>query len=167
MSQHYQNLLNQLGQKIEIYQELADLLMKEWDCIAEYSLEELQEILVRKEHLLFQSKIVEENRNKIIGLLAEELEIPQEKLTLSKLTAARDHHLNQKLEGHRDRLLELIALISDLSVKNKNLIERSSLSLKKSLAFIHCVAEESLASYHQNGRRGGNKMEGRMLNTEA
>lgn len=167
MSQHYQNLLNQLGQKIEIYQELADLLKKEWDCIAEYSLEELQEILVRKEHLLLQSQMVEENRNKIIGQLADELKIPQEELTLSKLIAARKYPLAQKLEDSRDRLLELISLIGDLSLKNKNLIEHSSLSLKKSLAFIHCVAEESLTSYHQNGRRGGNKMEGRMLNTKA
>lgn len=167
MNQHYQNLLNQLEQKIEIYQELAGLLKKEWDCISEYSLEELQEILVRKEQLLLKSQMVEENRNRTVSLLGERLEIAQDDLTLSTLIAARSHPLNPLLEKRRDRLLELIALISELSFKNKNLIEHSSLSLKKSLAFIHCVVEESLASYHPDGRRGGDKMEGRMLNTEA
>lgn len=167
MNRLYKNLLNLLLQKIRLYNEFIDLLRKEWDAVAGYSLENFTDIMNKKETLILKSEALEENRNRVMEALAKGLGLPAGDFTLNKLISSRQDPCNPKLAECRRRLLKQIETIRELNEKNKLLINHSSLSLKKSMAFIHRCDEESRSSYYSNGRLQEARMQSRLLNTDA
>lgn len=167
MTRLYRSLLNQMNRKIAIYRELIDILRKEWDAVVSYSLKETQEILGQKEILALKMQALEEDRMKVVAEIAEKLETKPDGLTLKKIVAMRDHPLNPKLMNRRKTLLDLIDSIHELNEKNKHIVNGSSLSIKKSLAFLHRSHERAEADYHADGRiMESKKMQSRMLSAE-
>lgn len=166
MNRLYKNLVNLLDQKIALYREFISVLRKEWKIVTEYSLERLEEIIKKKETLIFKLQALEESRVAVIRSLAESIGASPGDLTLKKLISARRDPLNPKLAESRKRLMEQIEIIRELNERNAVLIDRSSLSLEKSLAFIHRADEESMALYYANGRMRGSRMQSRILNAD-
>lgn len=166
MNKLYRALLNQMGQKIAIYKELIELLHVEWDSIVDYSLQGTQAILNKKEMLTLKMQVLEENRMKVVAAIAEKLEVAPESLTLKKLLAMQDHPLNLKLGAHRETLLTLIDTINEYHSKTKRLVDHSSLSIKKSLVFLHRTQDRAEAPYVANGRMSEGKTPSRMLSQE-
>jgi flagellar biosynthesis/type III secretory pathway chaperone len=158
--------MKQMGQKILIYGELIKLLRKEWDSISKYSYEDIQEILNKKETLVLKMQVLEENRTEVVKAIGKKLGMPFEELTLKKLIASIDHPLTTKLGKYRETLLEQINTISELNEVNKGLVDTSSLSIKKSLAFIHKAQSDAEASYHADGQMNEGKSNSRMLSLE-
>ena len=167
MTGFYFTLTSQMGQKIIIYGELIRLLRKEWDSIAKYSYEDIQEILNKKETLVLKMQVLEENRTEVVNAIAKKLGIPSEQLTLKKLIASIDHPVKFKLMKYRDTLLEQIKTIAELNEVNRGLVDTSSLSIKKSLAFIHTAQSDAEAGYHADGQKNGSKTSSRMLSLKA
>ena len=155
-----------MGQKIAIYKELIDLLQKEWDCIVEYSLEDMQVILKNKEILTLKIEVLEENRVKVITRIAEKLEISSENLTLRNILKVHDHPLNSKLSAHRKTLLGQINTIRDYTKRTRALVDRSSLSIKKSLVFLHRAQDLAVAPYGADGQMGKGKTDCQFLSAE-
>ena len=166
MTHLYKKLLNQMGQKIIIYEEMINLLQKEWDCIIDYSLEDMKKILKKKENLALKIQVLEEKRVKVVTEISEKLQIGPENLTLRKILKAYKHPLNSRLFALRETLLEQINAILDQSKQIKRLVDSSSLSIKKSLVFLHRTQDSSVAPYRANGQMGEGKSECRMLSEE-
>ena len=167
MTSLYRSLLKQLSEKIAIYQELIGLLRTEWKCVADYSLGGLQEIANKKETLVLKMQTLEENRTKLVNAIAAKLGIDQEELTLQKLIDLPDTPLKPQLSAHRSTLLKQIETIHDLNEKARNMVDYSSLSIKKSLVFLHTTQQRAEAPYKQNGHMLEGRMQSRMLSTEA
>lgn len=166
MTHLYRALLNQMGQKIAIYRELIDILKREWDCIVAYSLEDLQAILKGKEMLTLKLQVLEENRIKVITEIGKKLNINSENLTLKNILKAHNHSLNPKLAAHRKVLLEQIDTLKEYTLKTQGLVDRSSLSIKKSIVFLHRSLDKAAAPYGADGQMGVGKSECHMLNAE-
>jgi len=166
MTRLYKTLVNQMSQKITLYRELLRLLQDEWDSIVDYSLDEVNRVLQKKEILTLKLRVLEKNRLKLIAEIAKNLDVDRENLTLRHLLEIHDHPLNAKLAAQRETLLSQIDAILDHSEKNKGLVDRSSLSIKKSLVFLHRTQDSAEAAYGANGHKGEGKTLCRMLSTE-
>ncbi len=163
----YQTLLSQMGQKIIIYEELIKLLRREWGSISQYSYDDIQEILNKKETLVLKMQVLEENRTEVVNTISEKLGIPSEDLTLNKLIAKIDHPIKKKLMAYRKTLLSQIKTIVELNEFNQELVDASSLSIKKSLSFIHKTQSATEAGYHSGGQMDEHVTGSRMLSLEA
>ena len=163
----YRTLLSQLGQKVLIYDELIKLLQEEWEGISWYSFEKVQAALNKKETLVLKMQLLEENRMEIVEVLAKHLGLSVQSLTLKKLIGSIDHPIRVKLNEKRKILLSQIKKIAYLNEKNQGLVDASSLSIKKSLAFLHKTQDFAEAPYHSDGNLKEGKSEVRMLSMEA
>ncbi len=155
-----------MGQKIAIYNELIDLLKNEWDSVSGYSLMGVQEILNKKETLVLKMQVLEENRIEVVRAIAKKLDVPYEGLTLKKMLALSPHPLGDKLNLYRKKLLKQIDVIAKLTEKTKRIVDHSSMSIKKSLSFLHRTQEKSEAGYQAKGQLQEGKMQSRMLSAE-
>ena len=162
----YRTLLSQLGQKTLIYDQLIKLLEEEWEGISKYSYEKVQAALNKKQTLVLKMQVLEENRLEVVEELAKRLDLSIQDLTLKKLISAIDHPVSAKLMERRKILLGQIKKINDLNDQNEGLVDASSLSIKKSLAFLHKVQDISEAPYHSDGNLKKSSTEVRMLSME-
>ena len=112
-------------------------------------------------------QVLEENRLKVVETLAKNLDLDLHNLTLKNLIASIDHPVRTKLMAKRKTLLSKIKKISFLSQKNQGLVDASSLSIKKSLAFLHKTQDIAEAAYHADGSLNERQSEVRMLSMEA
>ena len=160
-------LLNQLEQKALIYNELIKLIEAEREGISEYSYDKVQVALNKKETLVLKMKLLEENRLEVIEAIAKHLGLNFQDLTLRQLIASIDHPIRDKLMDQREILLGLITQIGLLNDQNQGLVNASSLSIKKSLAFLHKTQDVAEAPYHSGGRLNTGKSEVRMFSMEA
>ena len=167
MTKLYKTLLKQMVQQSAIYDELIDLLRKEWDSVSEYSLLDVQEILNKKETLVLKMQVLEENRLQVVGAIAKKHEVSFEGLTLKKILSLQPHPLNQKLSLYREKLLKQISLIAVLTEKTKRIVDHSSMSIKKSLSFLHLTQEKYEIGYQAKGQVNKGRMQSRLLSTEA
>ncbi len=168
MNRLYKNLLSLLVQKLALYKEFVLLLQKEWEVVAEYSLSSLEDIVKKKETLVLKMQMLEENRTRVIAGLAPLLGIPEEELTLKKLIESNDHPDNKLLSRYRKELKEEIEHVARWNEKNMNLINHSSTSLKKSIAFICKKGEEAInGSYYSNGQNSEIRLSSQLLSTNA
>jgi flagellar biosynthesis/type III secretory pathway chaperone len=168
MNRLYRSLAGLLEQKVSLYDEFISLLRREWDAIARFSRDNLQEILNKKETLALKLQVLDEQRESLIGELAEQLHLRVADLTLKKLVEGgnKADPVFARLATYRTRLLDQIRTIKELNENNGVFINRSSLSLKRSMAFIHRSDEEQLASYQPNGSMHAAVSQGRLLNTD-
>ena len=163
----FKTLFNQMGQKIMIYDELIQLLQKEWESVSNYSYDDIQEIMNKKETLVLKMQVLEENRNEVVQTLADKLELRVEEATLKKLITFCPAPVKKKLTAFRQRLLLQIETIADLNLKNQGLLDASSMSIKKSLVFLHMSQDTAESSYQGGGRIALGKGQSKMLNMQA
>ena len=163
----YKKMANILEQKLYLYKEFICLLQKEWDVITEYSLDELQNIIKRKEALILKMQKIEENRDAVMLSLSEILAVPLEKLTVSEMVRLRKDPSNPKLIEYRKRMMDQIEVIKKLNDENTSLINHSSLSLQQSFSFMYRADEDARSSYHANGVMREGRMQSRIFSADA
>ena len=164
-------LLRELNSLIEseiaLYNKFIILLKQQWDCISNYSLDSLQAIIEKKEIMVRQMQQLEKQRSGLMEKIARLRGVPETDLTLKKIIQTTVNPIRVKLGKSRETLLSQIATINELHEGIKGLMDHSSLSLKKSLAFVHSKNEEANAPYHPDGKLGETSLQGRMLNFNA
>ncbi len=164
-------LLRELNDLIEseivLYNKFIDLLNQQWDCISNYSLDSLNEIIAKKEIMVQQIQKLEKKRSALMDKIARLKGVPEKGLTLKKIIQTTVNPVRVKLGKARETLLSQITTINKLHEDIKALMDHSSLSLKKSLAFVHSKSEEAISPYHPNGKLGEAPIQGRMLNFNA
>jgi hypothetical protein len=167
MNRLYKNLEDLLLQKIKLYDNFIALLKDEWNSVANFSYDELQEIVVKKENQVMQMQALENSRSCLMKKLAENLNVRQSNLTLKKIIQIKENPYQGKLANCRTKLLSQIKEINELSGKVKGLMDHSALSLKKSMAFIHSADEQAHSPYLANGQVMEGRVEGRMVSMDA
>ena len=166
MNRLYKNLEDLLKQKIKLYEKFISLLKEEWVCVSKYSYDSLQEVIAKKEDQVIQMQALENSRSCLMRKIAERLQVRQSSLTLKKLIQVKDNPYKNNLAKYRKKLLFQIKQISEWSEKAKTLMDHSSLSLKKSLAYIHSAEEKATSPYTANGRMMEERVEGRMVSVD-
>ena len=156
-----------IEREIALYNKFILMLKEQWDCISNYSLDSLQEIIAKKEIMVRQMQQLEKQRSGLMEKIARLRGVPETDLTLKKIIQTTVNPIRVKLGKSREALLSQIATINKLHEEIKGLMDQSSLSLKKSLAFVHSKNEEANAPYHPDGKLGEPSLQGRMLNFNA
>ena len=81
MSNLYHTLDEVLVQKVELYDELIEVLAEEWTSISEYSREKLENTLERKSALLAKVHELNHKREEIVQAFAQKLGRIQSEVT--------------------------------------------------------------------------------------
>jgi hypothetical protein len=166
MNKLYKNLQELLEKKIGLYEKFIQLLNEEWKCVTDYSYDGLQEIIAKKDDQVMQMQVLEKNRSNLMKKIASNLKVGQSGLTLKKMIQNKDNPYRIKLSKCRNKLLSKIQIINLLSAKIKALMDHSSLSLKKSLAFIHSEGEKANSPYESNGQVLEGSLQSRMVSVD-
>lgn len=167
MGRLLRELNNLIQREIDLYNKFILLLKEQWDCISSYSLGSLQEIIAKKEIMVQQMQQLEKERSGLMEKIARLRGFPATGLTLKKIIQTTVNPVRVDLSKARETLLTQIATINELHEEIKGLMDHSSLSLKKSLAFVHSKSEEAVSPYHPDGKLEDANLQGRMLNFNA
>ena len=146
------HLLNTLEKKVILYENFIALLQEEWGCIAEYSIDTLESIILRKGELVNQLQVLESDRIKIMKKVANGLSISHASLTLKKLINFQKSQFNPRLAKSRKNILGKIQIVNELNHSIHDLMKRSSESFRKSLVHLHTEGEIASSPYHANGK---------------
>lgn len=152
MNSLLKHLLNTLEKKVILYENFIALLQEEWGCIAEYSIDTLESIILRKGELVNQLQVLESDRIKIMKKVANGLSISHASLTLKKLINFQKSQFNPRLAKSRKNLLGKIQIVNGLNHSIHDLMKRSSESFRKSLVHLHTEGEIASSPYHANGK---------------
>jgi flagellar biosynthesis/type III secretory pathway chaperone len=167
MGKYLRELNDLIASEINLYKEFILLLKEQWNSITSYSLDSLKEIIEKKEIVVRKMQQLEKKRSGLMVQIARHRGVPETDLTLKKIVETTVNPIRVKLGEGRETLLEQIASINELHEGIKGLMDHSSLSLKKSLAFVHSKSEEASAPYHPDGKLEDANLQGRMLNFSA
>jgi flagellar biosynthesis/type III secretory pathway chaperone len=152
MNSLLKHLLNTLEKKVILYENFIALLQEEWGCIAEYSIDTLESIILRKDELVHQLQVLESDRIKIMKKVANGLSISYASLTLKKLINFQKSQFNPRLAKSRKNILGKIQIVNELNHSIHDLMKRSSESFRKSLVHLHTEGEIASSPYHANGK---------------
>jgi flagellar biosynthesis/type III secretory pathway chaperone len=152
MNSLLKHLLNTLEKKVILYEKFIALLQEEWGCIAEYSIDTLESIILRKDELVHQLQVLESDRIKIMKKVANGLGISHASLTLKKLVNFQKSQFNPELAKSRKNILGKIQIVNELNHSIHDLMKRSSESFRKSLVHLHTEGEIASSPYHANGK---------------
>ena len=166
MKKLYKNLQDLLEQKIGLYEKFIHLLNEEWKCVTEYSYDELQVVIAKKDDQVMQMQALENSRSSLMKKIAGNLNMKPSGLTLKKLIQFKDNPYRVNLANCRKKLLSNIQKINVLSAKIRALMDHSALTLKKSLAFIHSEGEKANSPYESNGQVTESKLQSRMVSVD-
>jgi len=166
MDRLYKNLEDLLKQKIKLYESFISLFQEEWTCVSKYSYDSLEEVIAKKENKVIEMQILENTRSLLMIKIAEKLKVQQSSLTLKKIIQIKDIPNKINLTKCRKKLLFQIKKINEWSNKIKGLIDQSSLSLKKSMAYIHSAEDRAISPYMANGQMMKGRAEGRMVSVD-
>ncbi len=156
-----------IASEIDLYKNFILLLKEQWDSISNYTLDSLKEIIAKKENMVRQMQQLEKKRSALMVQIARLRGVPEADLTLNKIVQTTVNPIRIKLGKGRETLLAQISTINELHERIKGLMDHSSLSIKKSMAFVHSKSEEASAPYHPDGKLQNANLQGRMLNFNA
>ncbi|PIQ96780.1 MAG: flagellar protein FlgN [Nitrospinae bacterium CG11_big_fil_rev_8_21_14_0_20_56_8] len=159
------NLYHLMEMKIKLYERFIGLLREEWNAIAQYSLDRMQEIIPKKEEQVLEMQLLEKKRAQLMKRIAESLGHNEKDLSLKNLIRMHPDPYNERLKRCRKRLLVQITEVNRWSHKVTHLMDRSSLLFKKSMAFIHQADEKAMLPYEANGKMRESKLSSCMLST--
>ena len=165
MSDLYHTLDEVLVQKIELYDELIGVMKEEWASISEYSREKLENALERKISLLARVHDLNHKREEIVKTFAEKMGRMQSEVTLKTIIGLKDNPSGDRMKACREKIREQIETINEINSKNKQLINRSSLTMKKSMSWLYEV-DMAYTPYYSNGQLSEPTMESRVVNTD-
>ncbi len=166
MSDLYHTLDEVLVQKISLYDDLIGVMKEEWTSISEYSREKLEDALERKSLLLAKVHELNHKREEIVQAFAQNLGHPQSEVTLKTIIGLKDNPWGSRMTSCREKIREQINTINQMNAENKQLISRSSLTMKKSMSWLYEL-DMAYTPYYSNGQISEPTMGSRVVNTDA
>ncbi|MDY7031205.1 MAG: flagellar protein FlgN [Thermodesulfobacteriota bacterium] len=146
-----EDLLTSLDKETDLYQDLLQLLQKEKRALVDLSLDDLNECNKEKETLILQARALEESRQYGLRKLAEFLDIPSDKLTLSYLSDRIDEPYSKEVKSRRSNLLSLFHSIKDINKTNESLMNHSLDCVTGSLSLLGNLVSTG-STYLHTGR---------------
>jgi flagellar biosynthesis/type III secretory pathway chaperone len=165
MNDLYHTLDKVLVQKTELYDELIGVMKEEWNSVSEYSRENLENALERKSSLLAKIHEVNHKREEIVKAFSEKLGRIQSEVTLKTIIGLKGNPSENRMNVCREKIREQINTINELNLENKQLINRSSLAMKKSMSWLYEV-DMAYTPYYSNGQLSEPTMGSRVVNTD-
>jgi hypothetical protein len=104
-----------MEKKVVLYGNFISLLQDEWDSIADYSIEALDSIILKKDELVHQLQSLESDRTRIMQKVAKGLRVTHGNLTMNNLLNIQKSPLNPRLAKSRKNLLNKIQLVNSLN----------------------------------------------------
>ena len=165
MSDLYHTLDEILVQKISLYNDLIEVMKEEWTSISEYSREKLEDALERKSLLLAKVHELNHKREDIVQKFAKLLGNSQSEVTLKTIIGLKDNPWRSRMTACREKIREQIQTINEMNSKNKQLINRSSLAMKKSISWLYEL-DMAYTPYYSNGQISEPTIGSRVVNTD-
>ena len=165
MTDLYQTLDEVLVKKIGIYNELIEVMKEERKSITEYSREKLEMALELKSLLLARVHELNHKREEVVQSFAQKLRKDQTEVTLKTIIGLKENPKGKRMNTCRNKILTQIKVINELNLENKNLINRSSLAMRKSMKWLYEV-DTAYTPYYSNGQLSEPTMESRVVNTD-
>jgi flagellar biosynthesis/type III secretory pathway chaperone len=166
MNDLFQKLDEVLVQKISLYDELIDVMKEECSSISEYSRKKLEDALERKSLLLAEVHALNHKREEIVQSFAQKMERSQTDVTLKTIIGLKDNPWGSRMAACRKKIRDQINTINKMNSDNKQLINRSSLAMKKSMSWLYEL-DMAYTPYYSNGQISEPTMESRVVNTDA
>lgn len=113
MSENAENLLRILSAEETLYEQLRDLLQREWELMVALDATALEETTRTKQELADEGRLLEESRVAVSAELARELGLAAERPTLSQLCLRLGDDSSRLRESHT-RLLVLVSVVREL-----------------------------------------------------
>ena len=167
MNSLLKHLSDTMEKKVLLYEKFISLLREEWSCIAEYSIDALESIILKKNELVHQLQDLESDRTRIMKKVAKELKIYHSNLTMKKLLNIQKSPINPRLAKSRKNLLSKIQSVNSLNHSIRDLMKKSSASFRKSLVHLHTEGEIASSPYHANGKIKKSKKYSSILSVDA
>ncbi len=158
-------LLGLLEEETDLYRSLLSILQKEKKAVVASQLEELNEAGKEKESLILKIRILEEQRLRVQGRLADSLRYDPQDLTLTKLSQLVGEPYSIRLKICYSNLLTLIPSIREINHSNKSLLTHSLELVRGSLTLLNNFAASN-AVYHRTGEMKMSGKSGNVLSGE-
>ena len=165
MEDLYKKLEIILSEKSTLYAEFIELLQEEWNQVSEYSRESLEKLLEKKEIMVTNIHKLNGQREKLTQSIAEKKNIPEGERTLKTIILLGDNRWAKRMAKTRKTLRRQIKTIQEINTRNKNLINRSTMSLKKSMTWLYQV-DAAYTPYFQNGELRETPLQSGLVNTD-
>ncbi len=165
MSDLFRTLDKVLVQKIGLYNELIEVMKEERNSISEYSRENLENILELKSLLLARVHELNHKREDIVQAFAQKLGRIQSEVTLKTIIELKDNPWGNRMATCREKIREQINTINEMNSENKQLINRTSQTMKKSMSWLYEL-DMAYTPYYSNGQLSEPTMESRVVNTD-
>jgi len=167
MGSDNKEFLDILTEKIALYESLLATLSEEKGAmLGEHSLPAILKIIRHKEALAGKLDVNEKKRKEIIAHYSAKFDLPQEKLTLLRLSKFFGESVSSRILEMRKSLKRQIDAVSRSSDQNRLLIEACASSLDRTRNFFEQIAWNQ-KEYSANGKmRSLFEGQGRMFNSK-
>ena len=118
-------IINTMEESERIYNQLLSISIEKKDIIIDGKVKELEDILKKENFLVGQINNFEDKREEAIKSLAEELNLPREKLTLSYICKEVKDHRCHALKEITERIGATLQELKEVNDLNGKLIEQS------------------------------------------
>ena len=157
------NLLNLLEEETNIFRSIFDILEEETAALLTSNLNELNEVLKKKENEVLKIRLLEAKREKIVQSIANIAGCPAKGLTLSKLAGMVTQSYSDAIFKISDKLEQFTHSIRLLNQKNKKLVEQSLGLVRDSLSILDNLLSP-VPVYHHTGKfLQSNQYSGRLV----
>jgi flagellar biosynthesis/type III secretory pathway chaperone len=161
-----ETLLNPLNdcidRQLNLYRKLRDLFLIERHAILASDLEELNTVVMDKERLLQKLRKEELKRREVCDDIAEQLRMPSEPLTITRLSEQIDEPHGSDMQRRGKQLQTLIDEIQVESERNRSLCLQALQFVNGSIKLLTTLAHPNQV-YHASGRIQNEGRIGRML----
>lgn len=153
-SQMIEKLVNILEQEEKIYSDLRSISEKKRDLIIQGKVPELESLVNMEQSLILSIGNHEDEREKLVELIASMLSIPSSEITLSKITQSIDDFKSKRLSLCQDRLTQTIKDLKNTNDLNSKLIKNSLEYIDFSINLLSSIDNEN-SKYGNDGQYGG------------
>jgi flagellar biosynthesis/type III secretory pathway chaperone len=154
-----------LEHEADLYEELLAVIEKEKQAVVATNLAELNESAKVKDNLLLKLRILDEQRQHQLRLLADDLKQPVEELNLSKLAGLVDAPHVTRLNGLQSTLVTIIGKIQQANERNRALFSHSLELVRSSMNLLNNVMT-STPVYFPSGNLQHSDQTGKILQGE-
>jgi hypothetical protein len=166
---HLDELLNKfiglLDQVSELYKALLGVLESEKKAVVDVNLKKINEAVKIKDNLLLKLRILEEQRNHLLGQLAARLACSPHDLTLRKLSHLIPDPHASRLKDCRTDLLALLTEVHRVNENNGTLFAHSLDLVRGSVNLLNNLMAASPV-YYRNGNIENRDHSGKLLRSE-
>ena len=159
------NLLELLKEETEIFKSIFNILEEETAALMTSDLNQLNEVLKKKENEVLKIRLLEAQREKIVQNIAVQTGCSAKGLTLSKLAGMVSHSYSEAIFKISEKLEQFSHSIRLLNQKNKKLVEQSLGLVRDSLSMLDNLLSP-VPIYHNNGKfLQSNQHSGRLISS--